>query len=112
MSPSANHLLQLLTYMKLKDAKEGFFLYENKNTQEILIIPVVMNDKNKKIIEDTFLWMREVWDNFQDGDLPMKPEGATKTKMPCTYCPIKKQCYSKDTPTGTVQIERFKVPSL
>ena len=31
MSPSSNHLLQLLTYMKLKDAKEGFFLYENKN---------------------------------------------------------------------------------
>jgi hypothetical protein len=30
--------------------------------------------------------------------------------MPCTYCPIKKECYSKDTPTGTVQIERFKVP--
>jgi hypothetical protein len=56
--------------------------------------------------------MREVWDNFKDGDLPMKPEGATKTKMPCTYCPIKKQCYSKDTPIGTVRIERFKVPSL
>jgi hypothetical protein len=111
MSPSPNHLLQLLTYMKLKDAKEGFFLYENKNTQEILIIPVSMNDRNKKIIEDTFLWMREVWDNFKEGDLPMKPEGATKTKMPCTYCPIKKECYSKDTPVGTVQIERFKVPS-
>jgi CRISPR/Cas system-associated exonuclease Cas4 (RecB family) len=112
MSPSTNHLLQLLTYMKLKDAKEGFFLYENKNTQEILIIPVSMNERNKKIIEDTFIWMREVWDNFKDGDLPMKPEGATKTKMPCTYCPIKKECYSKDTPIGTVQIERFKVPSL
>ena len=92
--------------------KEGFFLYENKNTQEVLIIPVVMNEKNKQIIEDAFLWMREVWDNFKDGDLPMKPEGATKTKMPCTYCPIKKECYSKDTPVGTVQIELFAVPKV
>ena len=109
MAPSTNHLLQLLTYMKLKDAKEGFFLYENKNTQEVLIIPIVMNDKNKKIIEDAFIWMREVWDNFQDGGLPMRPEGAIKTKMPCTYCPIKKECYSKETPMGTVQIEKFSI---
>ena len=28
MSPSANHLLQLLTYMKLKEIDEAFFLYE------------------------------------------------------------------------------------
>jgi len=112
MKSSANHMLQLLTYMKLKNAKEGFFLYENKNTQEILIIPVSMNDKNKKIIEDAFLWMQEVWDNFQDGDLPMRPAGSTKSKMPCTYCPVKKECYSKETPLGTVQIELFEVPKI
>lgn len=112
MKPSANHKLQLLTYMKLKNAKEGFFLYENKNTQEILIIPISMNDSNKEIIEGLFLWMQEVYDNFKDGDLPMRPAGATKSKMPCTYCPIKKQCYAKDTPTGTVQIELYKVPTL
>lgn len=34
--------------------------------------------------------MREVWDNFKEGDLPMRPEGSSKSKMPCTYCPIKK----------------------
>lgn len=112
MKSSANHMLQLLTYMKLKNAKEGFFLYENKNTQELLVIPISMNDKNKKIIEDTFLWMQEVYDNFKDGDLPMRPAGATKSKMPCTYCPIKKECYSKDTPVGTVQIELFEVPKI
>jgi hypothetical protein len=112
MKSSPNHMLQLLTYMKLKNAKEGFFLYENKNTQEILVIPVSMNDKNKKIIEDTFLWMQEVWDNFKEGGLPMRPAGSTKSKMPCTYCPIKKECYSKETPVGEVQIELFKVPSL
>jgi CRISPR/Cas system-associated exonuclease Cas4 (RecB family) len=112
MKSSVNHMLQLLTYMKLKNAKEGFFLYENKNTQEILIIPISMNEKNKEIIDNTFIWMQEVWDNFKDGDLPMRPAGATKSKMPCTYCPIKKQCYSKDIPVGTVQIELLEVPKL
>ncbi len=50
MKPTTNHMLQLLTYMKLKNAKEGFFLYENKNTQELIVIPVSMNEKNKEYI--------------------------------------------------------------
>lgn len=112
MKSSPNHMLQLLTYMKLKNAKEGFFLYENKNTQEILVIPISMNEKNTKIINETFEWLCKVYDNFKDGDLPVRPEGATKSKMPCTYCPIKKECYSKSTPIGTVEIELFKVPTL
>ncbi len=96
--------------MKLKNAKEGFFLYENKNTQELIVIPVSMNEKNTQIIEDTFLWMSEVWDNFKEGDLPMRPEGSSKSKMPCTYCPIKKECYAGLI--GTVQIDQYKVPKI
>ena len=108
MSPSANHLLQLLIYMKLKNAKEGFFIYENKNTQELLLIPVIMNDRNKKIIEDTFTWMCEVWDNFKDGDLPIRP--YTKSSYSCKYCPIKKACWAERT--GTAQIEPLEVPKI
>jgi hypothetical protein len=110
MKPTTNHLLQLLTYMKLKNAKEGFFLYENKNTQELIVIPVSMNEKNTEIIEEAFTWMCEVWDNFKEGDLPMRPAGASKSKMPCTYCPVKKECYAGLI--GTVQIESYKVPKL
>jgi CRISPR/Cas system-associated exonuclease Cas4 (RecB family) len=112
MKPSANHMLQLLTYMKLKNAKEGFFLYENKNTQEILVIPISMNERNKEIIESTFRWLESVWDNFQSGDLPRRPDGATKSKMPCTYCPIKKECYAKGGPEGTVDLDLFAVPKI
>ena len=112
MKPTANHMLQILTYMKLKNAKEGFFIYENKNTQELLVIPVAMNDRNKQIIDDLFVWMCEVWDNFKEGDLPMRPEGATKSKTPCKYCPIKKECWSKSAPLGTVQIQLYEVPVL
>lgn len=108
MKSSANHMLQLLTYMKLTDSKEGFFIYENKNTQELVVIPVVMNDRNKKIIDDTFTWMCEVWDNFKEGDLPMRP--FTKSTSSCKYCPAKEACWSM--PTGTVQIEKFEVPKI
>jgi len=108
MSPSANHMLQLLTYMKLRNVKEAFFLYENKNTQEILLIPVQLTEKNKKIIEDLFVWLCEVYDNFKDGGLPMRP--FTKTSYSCKGCPIKKECWSIET--GMVQIEPYEVPEL
>jgi CRISPR/Cas system-associated exonuclease Cas4 (RecB family) len=105
MSPSANHLLQLLTYMKLKQINEAFFLYENKNTQEILLIPVQMTEKNKEIIEELFLWLCEVYDNFKDGDIPMRP--FLKTSYSCKNCPIKKECWGGET--GTIQIEAYEV---
>jgi hypothetical protein len=108
MNPSANHMLQLLTYMKLRNAKEAFFLYENKNTQEILLIPIQMTAKNKKIIDDLFIWMCEVWDNFKDGGIPMRP--FLKTSYACKGCPIKKECWAGET--GTVQIEAYEVPKL
>ena len=109
MKPSENHLFQLLTYMKLTGAKERFLLYENKNTQEILIMPIEMNAKNEKIIEDLFEWLKLVWDNFKEGDMPIRPEGYTKTKSPCKYCPIKKDCWSKTADIGSIEISPMGV---
>lgn len=108
MSPSANHLLQILTYMKLRNVKEGFFLYENKNTQEVLVIPVQMNAKNKKIIEDTFKWMEEVYDNFRNGTLPKRP--FLKTTYSCKNCPVKKECWAGEE--GEVDLEAYEVPKV
>ena len=105
MSPSANHMLQLLTSMKLRNVKEAFFLYENKNTQEILLIPIQMNDKNKELIDNLFVWLCEVYDNFKDGGLPRRP--FVKTSYACKGCPIKKECWAG--PTGEVQIEPYEV---
>jgi CRISPR/Cas system-associated exonuclease Cas4 (RecB family) len=105
MEPSANHLLQLLTYMKLRKASEGFLMYENKNTQELLLIPVNMNEKNKAKIDGLFIWLQEVYDNYRDGGLPLRP--FKKTSSACKYCPIKKDCWSAET--GEVQIEPYEV---
>ena len=91
--------------MKLMDIDEGFFLYENKNTQELLVIPVQMNEKNKKIIDNLFLWLSEVHDNILDGDLPFRP--YTKSSYTCKNCPIYKECWSSES--GTVQIEPYSV---
>lgn len=110
MASSANHKLQLLMYMHIKKIEEGFFVYENKNTQEILVIPMIMNDRNKKIIDELFTWLKEVWDNYKDGDLPMRP--FAKTSSSCKYCSLKKDCWSKTASMGTVQIEPYEVPEL
>jgi len=93
MSPSSNHLLQILTYMKVEGAEEGFLLYEDKNTQDLCIIPVSMNEKNKKIIDETFDWMREVYQNYVDGLLPNRV--FAKTTYACANCPVRKPCWNK-----------------
>jgi CRISPR/Cas system-associated exonuclease Cas4 (RecB family) len=92
MASSPNHMLQLLMYMHIKEYDEGFFVYENKNTQEILVIPITMNDRNKKIVKDLFTWLTEVWDNFNNGTLPMRP--FNKTSSACKYCAVKKECWA------------------
>jgi hypothetical protein len=53
--------------------------------------------------------MCEVWDNFKEGDLPMRPPGSSKSKLPCTYCPVKKECWAKGSNPGTVEIDLMKV---
>ena len=107
MKPSSNHLLQILTYMKLRDAKYGFVFYENKNDQGYLIIPVTMNETNEALINKTFDWMRKVHANWQNKTLPTRP--FTKSGSPCTYCPIKKACW-KEIGEGEVDIEALVVP--
>lgn len=94
MKPSANHLLQILTYMKVEGADEGFLLYENKNTQELCIIPISMNEKNKAIIDSTFDWMRKVYDNYENGSLPIRP--LARTSYACQNCPVRKPCWNKN----------------
>jgi CRISPR/Cas system-associated exonuclease Cas4 (RecB family) len=105
MKPAGYHLLQILIYMEGKGAKHGFMLYENKNNQEILVIPVNMNDRNKRIIENTFDWMRTTYSNWQEGNLPTRP--FRKNSKECKGCPLFKTCY--DGPQGDVTIEALPI---
>jgi len=109
MKPSANHLLQILTYMKVTGAEEGFLLYENKNTQDLCIIPISMNERNKKIIDDTFDWMRKVYANYENGTLPT--QSFAKTSYACQNCPVRKTCWNKNgLGDGVVEIGALVPP--
>lgn len=93
MKPSGNHLIQILSYMKVEGAEQGFLLYENKNTQEIVIIPVNMTESNRQLIDGVFDWMREVYKAYTDNTLPMR--AFTKTQWACKGCPVKTKCWKE-----------------
>jgi CRISPR/Cas system-associated exonuclease Cas4 (RecB family) len=107
MAPSGNHLLQILTYMKVRNADQGFLYYENKNDQSYLVIPVNMNERNKNLIDDTFEWLKKVYANWQAGTLPERP--FTKSKSACTYCPVKTTCW-KVLDEGEIFIPAMEPP--
>ncbi|CAB4146031.1 cas4, CRISPR-associated protein Cas4 [uncultured Caudovirales phage] len=107
MKPSPNHLLQILTYMKINKSEQGFMFYENKNTQEFLIIPINMNEKNEKIINNTFDWLNKVYNSYQESLLPNRV--FLKTSYACTNCPVKKTCW-KELSDGDVEIEGLTNP--
>jgi CRISPR/Cas system-associated exonuclease Cas4 (RecB family) len=107
MKPSPNHLLQILTYMKLRKAKQGFMFYENKNDQSFLIIPVNMNKTNEELIDYVFEWLREVRKTWENKTLPNR--AFTKSTSACTYCPVKKVCW-KELGDGEVNVEALVTP--
>jgi len=107
MKGSGNHQLQLLLYMYIEKIDQGFFLYENKNDNEMLIIPINMTDSNKKLIEDTLDWLRKVYANWENQTLPTR--AFTKTQSACKYCPVKKVCW-KQLDEGEVEIEAMVPP--
>jgi CRISPR/Cas system-associated exonuclease Cas4 (RecB family) len=103
-----SHVVQLLIYMKALELKEGFFLYENKNSHEIAVIPIVMSEENEKYSEYIFDWMREVrkaWEEKKNIKRPFKENATT-----CNYCPIKDACWS--APDGRTKIDPLVVRGI
>ena len=105
--PAGYQLLQLLIYMKVLGHDRGFLLYENKNTQAILIIAVEMTPQNQKLVDDTFEWMRMVYQNWKDGQLPKRP--FTRKSPACKSCDWATRCW--DGPdNGVVDLPALEVP--
>lgn len=110
-------LIQLLIYMYVTNHEKGFFLTENKDTHEIFILPVKMNQQNKQLVEDVFDWMRTVHKNAVDGELPQRP--FTKSSMQCKGCPVFEKCWEGkeggpktgiDPNPGTVFLPPLELP--
>lgn len=110
MKPSAAHLLQILTYLKATGKKKGFLLYENRNTLQVLVIPIDFNETNEKILEDAYDWFRRVYKAWEDQELPKRPFRSQTGKV-CMECPLNRVCW-EETPEGTVKIPKMEVPTL
>lgn len=106
-TPAGYHLLQVLIYMKVLGLNKGFILYENKNTQQLLVIPVTWNVANKKLIDDTFEWMHLVFNNWKEGKLPKRPFRSEKSVV-CKSCPFRKHCW--EDAEGEVSLPVLEVP--
>ena len=104
---SDSHVVQLLIYMKAMNLDEGFFLYENKNSHEVAVIPVVMSDENQKYVDYIYDWMKEVHQAWQDKKNIKRP--FSEKSPQCNYCPIKSACWDKSD--GRTKIEPLEVRS-
>lgn len=106
--PSDNHRIQLLTYMKIWGYKEGCFMYENKDDQTLVFIPIQMDAKNQELIEYVFDWLRGVKQLHIDETLPNR--AFTKSTWACKGCPVFDACWKdmKDK-EGEVQYPAMEV---
>lgn len=87
----AYQMAQLLIYMYVKKMDKGFFFTENKDTNEIFILPVKMTQENRELVESIFEWMRTVKKNAESGELPTRP--FNKSSMQCKGCPVRNTCW-------------------
>lgn len=112
-------LLQLLIYMRLTNHDKGFLLTENKDNHKLFILPVRMNEKNTKLLDYVFDWMRKVKTSSDEGKLPKR--GYPKATMECRGCEFKNVCWEGfekakkhseevDPNPGVVDLPNLEVP--
>jgi CRISPR/Cas system-associated exonuclease Cas4 (RecB family) len=92
MQPPGYQLIQLLIYMHVFNKEKGFFCIENKNTHEILILPIKMTEERKKLVEYIFDWMRTVKKHSDADEMPMRP--FTPKSKECKSCPVWDDCWN------------------
>lgn len=109
--PVPYHLYQILIYLYATGLKRGFFVYENRNDQTMVLLPIVMNDKNKQVLEDAFEWLRKAYKAWQEKTLPKRPKGWTVKNKNCRGCPFYEQCWSEKEDKGVIEIPKMEVYS-
>lgn len=112
-------LIQLLIYMRVENLDKGFFLVENKNTHEFMILPVKMTDEYSELVDRLFDWMRTIHKNALEGELPTRP--FTMKSKECKSCPVWDTCWSGvasnkekgkpgDPAPGTITLPVLEIP--
>lgn len=103
-TPAPYHVAQLLIYMHIEQHEMGIILYENKNTHELLAMPVEMNDTYRDWLNEAFEWMRTVKKASDANTLPIV-KYRSNSKI-CKSCPVREAC--KEMKDGTVDIEPLR----
>lgn len=107
-TPAGYHLLQVLIYMRVLGLNKGFIIYENKNNQQLLILPVTWNVATTKLADDAFKFMHETYAAWQAGTKPTRPFKSEKSPA-CKSCPFTKHCW-EDSEDGVVTLPVLEVP--
>ena len=137
-NPMPYHLYQLLIYMYFEDIPQGCLLYENKNDNTFLTIPIRLNDRTRAIVEECLEWLREVRANWEqdatwrEPEPPEEPETPehmkddgfvsasyehlptrpfTKRSKECKSCPVFNECWNNQG-DGSVVIDPMEVVKL
>jgi hypothetical protein len=87
--PKDEHYRQIQIYMACLQIEEGYVIYENKNTQNILVLPV----KHDKVFTDKlFKKYGKIYQAYKDGKLPKRYKSPTTGH--CQYCAIRDKCWA------------------
>lgn len=101
------NLVQFLIYLVALDKEEGIIMYENKNDQTYLLIPVKMDEKNRAIADYVLGWLRDVRAAWESGTLAERP--FTRKSKECKGCPVRETCWNASD--GDLKIKPLEIIS-
>lgn len=119
MKAPGYQMIQLLLYMHIFKREKGFFVIENKNTHELLIIPVKMTPERQALVDYVLDWMKAVKKSSDENQMPKRP--FTPKSMQCKSCPVWDDCWGgytrktaknagSDPTPGVVDLPPLEVP--
>lgn len=88
--PKDDHVQQVRIYGRIKQIDRMFIVYENKNTQELLVFKVEQDDE---AINKLFEKWRKILRIVATGNLPKRPVKSPESKK-CQYCEVKDLCWA------------------
>ena len=88
--PKEEHIQQLSLYMHALQIPNGVIIYENKNTQELYMHQVSLDEK---VVEFVLNKIKTVVEFYKAKELPNKE--FMRTSYACTYCDFAKYCWAE-----------------
>lgn len=88
--PKDDHVQQVRVYGRIEQIDRLFIVYENKNTQELLVFKVEQDDDE---INKLFKKWEKIWAMKDNESLPKRPVKSPESKK-CQWCEVKDICWS------------------